>query len=440
MPKQDELKKYLRKPIVDTPDPFGCHKSYAEHHEKEVEESIPSVGISPEFLYQAKKYRSSDYDADMKFALEHTDAIKKILDKFRTEEVDDQWLPIALFCSTCGKDTVSSLEWKGGYKVYYACECGHSDEFDFRKKRLIKLKWRVDWPMRWHYEKVDFEPGGKDHSTVGGSYDTGKLISKEVWGFDAPEYVMYDFITVKGRGGKMSSSKGDVITLADALEVYEPDIVRYLFASTRPNAEFAISFDVDVVKVYEDFDTCERIAFGKQEASEKEKGKQRRIYELSCVGSVPKEMPIQPGFRHLTMMLQIFGGDMKKVIAHFAPKTADDKKRVQQRALCAKNWLDNYAPDDFKFSVQLKVPAGLLLSAGQKKALHLVAVKLCEKKWEAAELHNEIYEICKTAGIEPSAFFLAAYGVLINKQKGPRLAGFIIEVGQEKVAGLFEKV
>ena len=193
--------------------------------------------------------------------------------------------------------------------------------------------------MRWNFEKVDFEPGGKDHSTIRGSYDTGKVISKKVWNYDAPEYVMYDFIIVKGQGGKMSSSKGNVTTLRDALEIYEPEIVRYLFASTRPNAEFAISFDADVIKIYEDFDKCERIAYGTEPVADKETKKQKRIYELSCVEGIPETMPYQPGFRHITLILQIAKMDVKKASEHFKEhiKNDIDKRRLKNRMQCAKN-------------------------------------------------------------------------------------------------------
>ena len=83
----------------------------------------------------------------------------------------------------------------------------------------------------------------------------------------------------------MSSSLGNVITLKDCLEVYEPEIVRFLFAGTRPNTEFAISFDLDVVKIYEDFDRLEKRYYEKK-VDEKDK----RIYELSCV-SLKKNAP-----------------------------------------------------------------------------------------------------------------------------------------------------
>ncbi|MEK6809004.1 MAG: lysine--tRNA ligase, partial [Nanoarchaeota archaeon] len=270
MPQQEILIRYLRFPVVDTPDTFGCHENYARHLEKEVEESVPKVGINPEFLYQAQKYRSGEYNKEIKTALEHTEDIKTCLNEYREEEVDENWLPISIFCEKCHKDTITELKWLGGYNISYKCECGHEESFDFSEKSIVKLKWRIDWPMRWNYEKVDFEPGGKDHSTVGGSYDTGKKIVKAVWNWDAPTYVMYDFIQVKGGTGKMSSSSGNVITLSDVLQIYEPEVARWIFAGTRPNKEFAISFDVDVIKIYEDFDKCERIYFGLETVNEKE--------------------------------------------------------------------------------------------------------------------------------------------------------------------------
>jgi lysyl-tRNA synthetase class I len=37
-------------------------------------------------------------------------------------------------------------------------------------------------------------------------------------------------------------------------------------------------------------------------------------------------------------------------------------------------------------------------------------------------------------------FFKISYNVLINKDKGPRLASFILEIGKQRVADLFKKV
>ena len=138
------------------------------------------------------------------------------------------------------------------YTVIYECKCGFKDTIDFSKKGIVKLPWRLDWGMRQHKEKVDFEPAGKEHyQQPGGS----RITSNEIYSLlykdmNHPIDLKYDFVIVKGVGGKMSSSLGNVITLKKCLEIYEPEIVRFLFAGTRPNTEFAISFDLDVIKNY----------------------------------------------------------------------------------------------------------------------------------------------------------------------------------------------
>jgi lysyl-tRNA synthetase class 1 len=86
MPKQEELAKFLRYPITMVPDPWGRDENYARHHEVDVEEKLPLVGIHPEFLYQAQRYRESRYAQSIRKALEKRDVLVNILDKYRDEE------------------------------------------------------------------------------------------------------------------------------------------------------------------------------------------------------------------------------------------------------------------------------------------------------------------------------------------------------------------
>ena len=170
--------------------------------------------------------------------------------------------------------------------------------------------------MRWSVEGVDFEPAGKDHHSEGGSFDTARLTSKEVFGHEPPVSFQYDFVRIKGGSGKLSSSSGEVVSLSDVLRFYQPEVVRYLFAGTRPNSEFAISFDLDVLKIYEDYDKIERGYFIKPDNPKKIKKweKDARVYELSQVGAVPTALPYQIQIRHLTTLLQIHSGDIGAVI------------------------------------------------------------------------------------------------------------------------------
>lgn len=439
MPKQSMLKEHLRKAIVDVPDPYDEEDSYARHNEVAVEEDIAKVGIVPEFICQNKMYRDGKYVKEIKAALESNDKIKEILNNYREKPLEKNWLPITLFCPACGKDTLTEIKWLGDYQIFYKCECGQEEEFNFKERPLLKLKWRVDWPMRWSYEKVDFEPGGKDHSASGGSFDTGKQICKEVWNFDAPSYIMYEWIGIKGKG-QFASSAGNVITVGELLEVYEPEIVRYLFAGTRPNREFAITFDTDVLAIYEEFDKCERVYFGEDKVKEKDEAKFKAAYELSYIGKIPKTIPYQPSIRHLTNVLQVNNFDIDKTIGYFEKelKNAHDKKRLRVRAECAKNWIQKYAPEDFRFTVQEKVQ--VTLAKQEKAILHELATKLEEKDWTDVELHEEMYILCKNNDFLPKDFFKLAYRVLINKERGPKLASFILEIGKGKVAKLFKSV
>ncbi|MDD5133413.1 MAG: lysine--tRNA ligase [Candidatus Nanoarchaeia archaeon] len=441
MPNQEILQKYLRQPIIDIPDTFGCHKNYAEHNEKKFENDLPLVGIKPKFISQAKMYRECKYAEEIKTAMINRKKIVVILNKYREEPLEENWYPLSIYCEKCNTDDTQITDYDEKYSVSYVCNaCKFKDTFDFRKKGISKLSWRADWPMRWYYENVDFEPGGKDHSVAGGSYSTAKEIVKEVWKKEAPFYVMYDFIGIKGIGGKVSSSKGNVITLGEVLEIYEPEITRWIFAASRPNAEFSISFDLDILNDYETFDKCERTYFGEEKIENEDRlQKEKRIYELSCM-EIPKKLPIQPSFRHLTNLLQIHNMNEKEVIKSFENEVKNefDKKRVKNRTICAKNWLEKYAPEELKFKVQENI--NIKLDKKQKDIIKSLIKVLEKKKYKEQDLFNEFYTIINENKIKPDEFFKLTYNILINKERGPKLATLILAIGQEKIINLLKKV
>lgn len=431
-----EWERYLGMPLTSVPDPWECHNSYADHFKKQLEESIKEFGFKIEYISQTKKYTSCAYAKEIKKALENKEKIIDILNKFREEPLPKEWIPLEVYCERCKKNSTNILKYDNEYLIHYECECGYSNEVDFRKKGNVKLLWRVDWPMRWHYEKVDFEPGGKDHSTVGGSYDTAKRIVKDVWNFEPPTYLMYDFVRIKGSGGKISSSLGNVITPTEILEIYEPRVLRWLFVSSRPNSEFAISFDLDVLKLYEDFDKCERIYFGKDTTGKKgEDEKQKRIYELSAL-KIPKNLPDQPTFRHLTMLTQIYEGDIDKATNGLKGDS------IIARAECAWNWIRKYAPDDMRFHIHEKITKEVkeMINKKQKEALIILNKKIKKKKYNNQTLFQEFYDICEKVGIKNTEFFEGAYMALIGKKRGPKLTHLILAIGKKRTTNLLDQL
>lgn len=438
LPNQSELKKELRKPIYLIKDPFKKHKSYAEHFEKELEKELPLVGIHPEYIYQHKPYTSCKYSKEIKTALEKKDKIIKILNQYRKEPLSKNWLPIFVFCSKCNRDTIKKINYLKDYNIYYECECGHKETFDFRKKGIITLRWRIDWPMHWHFYKEDFESAGKDHFAAGGSIETARQIQKEIYGTEPPYGFRYEWISPKGLG-QFSSSLGNVITLTQMMEIYEPGLIRWIFASTRPNTEFTISFDADVIKIYEEFDKTERIYFKKEKVSEKRYNKEKRIYELSSVDQkISKKIPFQPSFRYLTNILLMNQLDIGKTINHYKKdlKTKFDKERLKTRAECAKNWLEKYAPEEFKYSINKIAPK---IPKKYREVFINLSKLLERKKYTEKALHDEFYNLINKFELNNKEFFEYAYKVLINKTKGPKLARFILDL-ENKAIKLFSSL
>ncbi len=455
LPKQDELTKYLYRPIVDTPDPHEEAPSYAQYHEQKFESQLEKVGVEVEPIYQSKKYRAGDYSSEIIKALDAKEDIAQILNQYRSTPLDqDKWWPVSVYCEKCQTDHKTNITSReSSDKISYQCDnCGHSSVLSIKETSHLKLPWRIDWPMRWAYEKVDFEPGGKDHSSQGGSFSTAKDIVK-IYDWEAPVYLQYDFVSIKGMGGKMSSSSGNLVTVNDVLEIYTPEMVRWIFASYKSNVDFAVSFDLDVIKTFEDFDRQERVAYGVDQANDKKRLLAQRVMELSSVDQTqeltftPEHLPFRPSFRHLTNILQIFSGDIAKALEVYKAQSPEsfsgakaklNEEKFVQRAQCALNWLEKFAPEDFKFSLsERKIQAEELgLNDNQTNFVQKLSIVL-KNEWEEyktdSELNDKIYEVMHSCELKPLEAFPPLYKMLIGKEKGPKLAGFIRTIGKEKV-------
>lgn len=444
VPNPEAFMPYLRRPIARIPDPWGQEKSYASSRIKLFENELKRVGIAPIYFYQEQKYAAGEYAENIRKALESKDKIAEILNRFRKEPLAAEWLPTSIYCSKCQSDNTSEEKYLGAWDYSYKCaDCGNSETVDIRKSSNIKLAWRCDWPMRWSYEKVDFEPGGKDHSSEGGSYDTAKDIVKVVWQQDPPVYLQYDFVSIKGGAGKMSSSSGELVTLSEVLEIYTPQMVRWIFAGQKPNRDFSIAFDEDVIKTYEEFDKCEKMALSAPPEKLGSWPVVRRAYELSNIeADLPKTAPFRPAFRDLCSRLQITGEDINRVYERFYSHlglSEQEKKLFDDRAVCALNWLKNHAPEQFRYSLrrERKICAENELQVSALKLLKSIISEPRFAKMEAEQLNQELYDrIIKGIPIDAKDFFKSVYQTLVARDQGPRLPSFLKEIGQDKLMEL----
>ena len=436
MPEQEMLKENLYRPIVDIPDPYGTAPSYARHNELTLEGSAHKVGVGyVEYIYQNELYRAGTYNDNIIITMDARDKVRDILQEFKTNEISPEWQPLETYCTKCNRDRIRFGEYNSADKtVDYECKlCSHKEKLDLRTSKRLKLPWRIDWPMRWAYEKVDFEPGGRDHSSAGGSRDTGAVIARKVFGAEPPVYAVYESIRVKGQTKKMSSSSGNGFSLESVLAVYEPEMVRWFFAKYKNDAMFDMAFDLDVLKNYEEFDRLERDAFAGDEWA-------RRIYELSQLsfdGAMPAVLPWQPSFRTFCNNIQMFDFDRAKTREFYDAeiKTARDERRFTERFDRAEHWLKTYAPEDFKFIVNTSRRTDVELSDAEAAFISELKDLIGQPFGSDKELQDSIATLVEAKGLGP-AVYKKVYQLILNRDLGPKLGTLIRALGAARVQEL----
>ena len=142
----------------------------------------------------------------------------------------------------------------------YTCDVsGYSGTTNLSTEFEGKLVWKVDWPMRWAFEHVDFEPAGMDHATPGSSFTVGHELVETIFGMPRPAWFGYGFVGFAGVQ-KMSSSAGGAPTAEDALQILEAPILRWLYVRRNPRQTFNIDFGPEVVRLYDEWDALGRKA------------------------------------------------------------------------------------------------------------------------------------------------------------------------------------
>ncbi|MBN2367712.1 lysine--tRNA ligase [Candidatus Woesearchaeota archaeon] len=460
---KEDNEKYMGVPFRYIPSPVKGYKSFGDYYFAQVTDLFPDFGIEAELESTGEEYEKGTFNKTIKIALDNADKIQKIYSEIYGEEVAAaDKLPFNVRCPKCGRiATTLALEWdKQKEKLYFECRndvvkwgkgCGYKGWISPYNGNG-KFPWKVEWAAKWPSKGVIIETAGKDHFTKGGSRTIACKIAVDVFNYPPPYpssgYYTgpgYEFFTVGGK--KMSTSKGRGIGFAESIEFAPAKMLRFLLVRTRPNA--VIDFDPygtnDIILLYERYDRAERVYFGKEDQGEKENIKQKRIYELSHVGKIPKRMPPQVPLIHAATLVQIYEDDndiiqnLKESEHVYKDATKQEIEYVKDRLGFARKWIKEFAEDQYRFELQEKVP-DVKLSEKQKKALKLVAERLKKGKWTEQTLYNEFYTICRDeVDIDTKEFFRAAYLVLLNKERGPKLAGFLLAV-KSKAVKLFESI
>jgi lysyl-tRNA synthetase class 1 len=424
-----DFEKYLGVPVRMAPSPKDGYESFADFFAKDFQTVLKGFGVEAEFLSSWDMYHAGKFNEVIKIALDNAEKIQDIYQRVSGSTKKDQgWLPFQVICEQCGKlGTTKVYEWDGE-NVSYVCEpamvkwakgCGNKGKmspFDGNGK----LPWKVDWPAHWKVVGVTIEGAGKDHSSAGGSRDIAKELCKEVFDYPNPYNLPYEFILIGGK--KMASSKGLGLTARELSNVLPWELGRFLF--TKTDYKKAIEFDPDgtlaIPNLFDDYQKSADAYFNKGDED------LARAFELSQVGEIKKPPTIR--FSVLAQWVQM--PNMEEEIK---------KEGLEEWAKYARVWVEKFAPDGDKFTVQKQLPVEAQnLTHEQKEFLEKVANEL-DKEWNGEEFQTRIYELGKEMGLNGKQSFAAIYLSLIGKDHGPKAAWLILSLDKEFIKKRFNE-
>ncbi len=477
---------HIGKPLTSVPAPKGSsYPNWAEHFKAAMVEALAQLGVEFDGISQTAQYTSGAYREQILHAMKHRHDIDAILAQYRTKKapkkqqqkaVDEAeleaeegsgaaseddgssgsagYFPYKPYCGGCGKDltTVTSYDDDTTELSYTCTACGFAETVRLSEFDRGKLVWKVDWPMRWAYEGVIFEPSGVDHSSPGSSFQVGGQIVP-IFGGEQPIGPMYAFVGISGMA-KMSSSRGGVPTPSDALKIMEPQLLRWLYARRKPNQSFKIAFDQEIQRLYDEWDKlAAKVADGSALPADV-------AAYTRAVGTAAGELPKTPRplpYRTLASVADITAGhedQALRILSELDPEqplaSLDEARPRYDRA---EAWINTYVPADQRTIVREEPDAELLksLDEASRQSVRLLLDGLADH-WSLDGLTHLVYGVPKVqAGFSADAtpkelppeiktaqrsFFALLYHLLVGRDTGPRLPTLLLAVGQERVRTL----
>jgi lysyl-tRNA synthetase, class I len=457
----ESLAEYIGRPLTAVPDALGCHENYADHFKAPLRDSLDRLGIQVTEISQTEMYTSGAYTDQIVLAMRRRSDIAAVLFRYRTRrtDVDDEgeqgggeYYPFRPYCAVCGRDdtTVTAFD-DQTTEITYTCACGATVGPTPIAQVAGKLAWKVDWPMRWAYEHVTFEPAGVDHASPGSSFTVGGELVTAIFGGEMPLHFGYSFVGTQGGSSKMSGSRGGAPTPGDALEIFEAPLLRWLYARRRPEQSFTIAFDAEVLRIYDEWDTLSRhVAEGTAKPAS------RAVFARAS-GTSDGPLPVTPRplpFRTLASVADITVGDEAQMLRVLRDLTADDPvavlDEVRPRLDRAQAWVTGYAPPADRTRVRDEPDHARLaaLTDAEREAIRLLLKHMADD-WSEAGLTILVYGIpkllhgmaidappTKPLKEEQKALFALLYELLVGKDTGPRMPTLLMALGQDRVRSL----
>ena len=427
IPNKELVERDLDLPLSKVTDPFGTHKSFAEHNNSKLCEFLDRFKFDYEFISSTKCYSSGVFnEALVQVLANYNEIMEIILPSLGSERklTYSPFLPISKKCGRVLQVPTLEIDTKNHSIVY--------EDVDGEKVKTpitdgnVKLQWKADWAMRWFALSVDYEMYGKD------LIPSANLASKicRVLGRKAPYQFFYELF-LDDQGQKISKSKGNGLSVEEWLKYGSKDSLS-LFMFQKPKTAKRLYFD----SIPRAFDDYHKFLETYKQQSEEDKY-ENPVWHLHQ-GNPPKS-ELLISFSMLMNLAGATGSKNIETLLSFVQKYVNEEDNPMNPTMrgAMQNAI-NYFNDFIDSKRVFKKPSGNDHSALIELAKRLEGL---HEDWDASEIQQVILDVGKTNGYENNRdWFKLIYEVLLGSPSGPRLGSFFSLLGKDKTVEKLNEV
>jgi lysyl-tRNA synthetase class 1 len=429
------LKDYISHPVSRIPDPFDCHKSYAEHVGSLLRESLDKLGIEYTFQSGSEAYRSGLLNEQIRTILSKSKVIGKKINELVGQSKYEQALPYTPVCHNCGRIyTTQAISFNAkADTVHYKCEgtklgektvkgCGCEGDAKISAGDG-KLMWKVEFAARWAALDIRFEAYGKELTD---SVKINDWVAEKVLDYPPPYHARYELFQDKS-GRKISKSVGNLVTPIEWLEYASPESLRLLMYKRIIGARNVSLEDIPVYM--DDLDDLEEYYFSKRrDPNVMKDARLRGLYEYTMFLKVPAAKGAHIPYRLLAQLASVAPQNaleefVVKRLSSYGMVNAPSQSLTERIGWAAK-WAGRGG------ARAAVVPD---MGPAARKAVGDFARALPGAK-TADDIQNIAFDAAKKNGLKPGDFFPVVYSILLGSDRGPRLGPYVMDAGQAHVS------
>jgi lysyl-tRNA synthetase class 1 len=439
VPNKDMLTAHLGKPLSRVPDPFSNeYPSFGAANNARLRAFLDHFGFDYEFASSTDYYTSGRFDATL---LKMLAAYDKVMDVILPTLGPDRratyspFLPISRTTGVVLQVPMIRRDVAAGTVTYVDPDTHEEVETPVTGGN-VKCQWKADWAMRWTALGIDYEMAGKD------LIDSVKLSSKicAAIGGTPPESFIYELF-LDDKGGKISKSKGNGLTIDEWLRYASPESLS-LFMYREPKAAKRLFFDVIPRNVDEYQQFVEGFARqdGKQQLS-------NPAWHIHAGAPPVADMPVT--FQLLLTLVSSSNAENAETLWGFIRRyrpgvSAETHPRLDAMVGYAINYYRDFVAPTKTFREPTE---------GERVALQDLRDALSQLPAEASpeDIQNAVYEIGRREPFldhkklakdgRPGVsldWFNMLYQVLLGQEKGPRFGSFVAVYGVSNAIAMID--